>query len=296
MFKFDHIKISGNPYQHFVIEDSLDIDFFRSLQEEIREIFNRSAENKNIETIPSNRHHKSSPPGLLMHIGGAGYSDGLAVDIILTTAKKGGSLEKLTHYLSLQETQEKLYHLLIPRTLRKPFSLRPLKIHAPDSKIGLLEHLIYRNCYVSIKLSAYENNAGLFQHVDHAEKVIALLLYIGHSDGIDRKSGGTQVYEVAKGEQRWSDKHFPYLDYVEETKLILKNDVSPLPNRLFGFKPSRISWHGVAPTILPKGVRRECLQINLMKSRNFSGNIIPWIFKLKEKVRLRSRIKKFFNA
>jgi hypothetical protein len=296
MFKLEHTNIKEDPYRHFVIENILDVDFFRSLQEEIRGIFNLSSGNKNIETIPSKRYEKSSPPGLLMHIGGASYSDGLAVNTILSGTKKDGSLENLLNYLSQQKTQEKLYRLLVPRTIRRPFSLRPLKIHSQHSKTGFLEFLIYQNCYVSIKLSGYENNAGLFQHVDHAEKVTALLLYIGHSDGIVRKSGGTQVYKIAKGAQKWSDKSSPYLDYVEDTKLCLKNDISPLPNRLFGFKRSRISWHGVAPTILPEGVRRECLQINLMKSRNFSGYALPWLFQLKEKIRLRSRIKKFFNT
>jgi hypothetical protein len=296
MFNLDHPNIKEDPYRHFVIENILDVDFFRSLQDEIREILNLSAGNENIEPIPSDRYDKSSTPGLITYIGGTRFNDGLAVNAILSSgAKKDGSLENLLNYISQQETQEKLYRLLVPRTIRSPFSLRPLKIHSQYSKTGLLEFLIYKNCYVSVTLCAYRNNAGLFQHVDHADKVTALMLYIGNSDGIERKSGGTQVYKVAKGKQKWSNKNFPYLDYVEETNLILKNDVFPLSNRLFGFKRSRISWHGVAPIVLPKGISRVTLQINLMKSRNFSGYALPWLIKLKEKIRLRSRIKKFFN-
>jgi hypothetical protein len=296
MFNLDHVNIKEDPYQYFVIENILDIDFFGSLQEEIREIFNLSAENENIKNYPSERFEKSSPPGLVTYIGGTRFNDGLAVNSILSSgAKKNGSLENILNYLSQQETQEKLYRLLVPRTIKRPSSLRPLKIHSQNSTTGLLDFLIYKNCYVSVTLCAYRNNTGLFQHVDHSNKVTALLLYMGNSDGIERKNGGTQVYKVAKGKQKWSEKNFPYLDYVEETNLILKNDVSPLSNRLFGFKRSKISWHGVAPIELPKDIRRETLQINLMKSRNFSGHALPWLFKIKEKIRLRSRIKKFFN-
>jgi hypothetical protein len=295
LFNLDYASIYNDPYRHFIIDNILDIDFLRSLQEEIREIFNLSAENEDIKTYTSERFDKSSLPGLATYVSGTRFNDGLAVKHLLSFAKKDGSLENILNYISQQETQEKLYRLLVPRTIRRPFSLRPLKIHSQHSKVGLLEFLIYKNCYVSITLCAYENNSGLFQHVDHAHKVTALLLYLGNSDGIERKSGGIQVYKVAKDKQKWSNKNFPYLDYVEETNLSLIKNVSPLSNRLFGFKPSRISWHGVAPMKLPKDVRRESLAINLMKSYNFSGCALPWLFKLKQQIRLRSRIKKFFS-
>lgn len=294
MLNLDHTKTAKDPFPHFVIENCLDVDFFNSAQKEVRKIFNSFDHIEFGQQLKAPRYERSFAQGLNLLIGGGTTGD--SADKIYTVAPENGALKKLADIFCSQKIQESLYRLLIPRTLTDPLSLRPLKIHPPNSKVGFFDFFLYSNCYVNFKLSAYTDNAGLFQHVDHSHKVTALLLYFGFSDDINRTEGGTQIFSVADGESKWAGENRPTLSYFESSKLIPEKDVTPLPNKLFGFRPSKKSWHAVCPVKLPSGVRRETLQINLMKSFNFSNCVIRWLYKYKNKLGLKARIKKTFSS
>lgn len=161
--------------------------------------------------------------------------------------------------------------------------LRKLKIFTPEQQISIIDILARRLCVrVSLKITRSASGSGIAIHRDSLDKVCALLLYFGYSDGIAREGGGTQIYKKI-GRLKINDH-----DWFTHDDFDLILDVSPKENRLFGFVRTANSWHGVKPIELHyvpvNKVYREALQINLVRHRRYTPlvqtilNLRKWLF------------------
>jgi hypothetical protein len=276
MINFKNLKASSSPFNWFVLDNVLDEELFYESKDEVKSIF------KNIDNI-SNAHSEDAayydenhPPGVSHIIGGNTVFEIKisSAEMVINETKKGGALEKLCTTFLNKNVQKYLYRSLLPLSIFDLKSLRPLKVHIESDEMTIFDYIFFKNCFVNLKLSSYTSNFGLYQHKDHGNKVTALLFYFGFTDDIQRNGCSTQLYEVTEGNKTWSQKQAPQtLDYYDDQKLNLVKDVNCLPNRLFGFRKTRNSWHGVDFYQFPSGVRREALQINLMKHYKSSKNL-----------------------
>tara|TARA_A100001011_G_scaffold253181_1_gene261460 strand:- start:65 stop:934 length:870 start_codon:yes stop_codon:yes gene_type:complete len=288
MFRFDKKYLINKPFKAFIIDDFIINDVYLKLSKQvnssIKDFLLGKNNNNTFRTETVERYDTSKEKGKLIVSGGGGQNDKFnsTDNIIRTLNKDGCQIKDITSQLSKQ-IQKKIYRLLIPFSLFNLASLKPLKIHNENSKLSIWDFLFYKNCHVKYKLSAYTSNAGLFQHKDHDDKVISLLLYFGFTDSIKRKGLGTQMYSIRKGFEKWSEKSNPHLDFYEKEKLIREYDVHPYPNRIFGFVKNNISWHAVYPIELDNNVARSTIQCNLYKHRIYSDNLTRLI-KLVKKI------------
>lgn len=276
MFNFKNKQIETDPFNYMIIDDFLDKKVFKKLQSQIRAMYANFDTNKLGRVIPTDRYDVSKNRGSSLVFGGLKDNQSV-LDIINSSKDFEGPIVEIIQEIFKEDVQKRIYRLLRPFNLFNINSIKPLKMNYDGSEIGFLDFIFYNNCFVSAKLSAYTSNAGLYHHIDHPDKVNALLLYIGFSDNIQRDGLGTQIYKVAKGQHKWSRKAGVTLDYYEDKKLIRHKDVKPLPNRLFAFNKGKYSWHGVYPIDLPEGVRRENIQINLYKYKNYSIRLNKFI-------------------
>ena len=270
MINFKNLTVYRSPFSHLLIDDFLDVEIYQDLEKQVRAMFDNfnNLEQGHLE-LPD-RYDKSKKRGNNLVFGGGGENNETTQHIIEASKRFNGPINEIIKEIFSEKIQNKIYRLLRPVNLFDLGSIRPLKLHDETKKIGFVDFILYKNCYVSAKLSAYTANSGLFQHIDHPNKVNALLLYLGFSDGINRQGLGTQIYKIENGQKKWSKSAGYTLDYYEERKLIRVNDINPVPNRLFGFQKNPYSWHAVYPIDLPEKVRRDTIQINLYKHKNYS--------------------------
>jgi len=270
MINFKNLTVYRSPFSHFLIDDFLDVKIYQDLEKQVRAMFDNFNDLEQGHLESPDRYDKSKKRGNNLVFGGGGENNETTQHIIEASKRFNGPINEIIKEIFSEKIQNKIYRLLRPVNLFDLGSIRPIKLHDETKKIGFVDFILYKNCYVSAKLSAYTANSGLFQHIDHPNKVNALLLYLGFSDGINRQGLGTQIYKIENGQKKWSKSAGYTLDYYEERKLIRVNDINPVPNRLFGFQKNRYSWHAVYPIDLPEKVRRDTIQINLYKHKNYS--------------------------
>ena len=139
---------------------------------------------------------------------------------------------------------------------------------------------------ISCKFSSQLNNYGDYIHPDANQKVISYLLYLGNTGWNQDSIGGTDLWEDT-GSKIQFDKDKSSLDYkfrngrfssknpsvrltMEEAERVrIFKNIEFKPNRLVGFVRNDKSYHSIHPRILPSGISRDCLQINIwnLKSR-----------------------------
>ena len=117
-----------------------------------------------------------------------------AVTHLLKLKKYDGPLEKVLNNLSDPKVQIKLYRALINKSFREPIVLKPQELFSKKKNYQYIH--IFRNVYISLNCQLILQILDLYQHVDHPDKVTALLLYLGFSDGVHRSGLGTQIYSV----------------------------------------------------------------------------------------------------
>jgi hypothetical protein len=153
---------------------------------------------------------------------------------------------------------------------------KKIKIFKVNEKISLFDFITKINTRISIKISRSQPGSGMAIHRDSKDKILAMLLYFGFSDNIERDYGGTQIYKLNNQGENENVNHLNpngldhfYFSHKNFEKIA---DVEPLSNRLFGFVRNENSWHGVEPFEIndQKDVYRDTLQINLIKHRNYS--------------------------
>jgi hypothetical protein len=153
---------------------------------------------------------------------------------------------------------------------------KKIKIFKVNEKISLFDFITRINTRISIKISRSQPGSGMAIHRDSKDKILAMLLYFGFSDNIERDYGGTQIYKLNNQGENENVNHLNpngldhfYFSHKNFEKIA---DVEPLSNRLFGFVRNENSWHGVEPFEIndQKDVYRDTLQINLIKHRNYS--------------------------
>ena len=197
--------------------------------------------------------------------------------------------QSIKHLLNLTYNQSFINEIF--KLLEDKKFLKKNKLRYPNEKLSILDYIFYNNIYINYKFSFFENNSGLGLHRDHGSKEVALLLYFGFSDNINRSSGGTQVY--LKVDDKVYEDH-----KIEEKNLsnfLLVHDQKPLQNALFGFKKTDNSWHGVKRINLPSNVLRLNLQINFMRLDDLKHNSI-FFEKIKYKIlNIKMRFYKFIT-
>ena len=135
------------------------------------------------------------------------------------------------------------------------------------------------NAYVGCKLSMQTNNYAYKIHQDGREKVLSFLIYLQNPCWKDNATLGTDLWELTK-EKHFFDKSVDSIDFQlrqglhsnNESRYLRKEDagyvrkfhsVQFVPNRIVGFVNTDYSFHSIPPKLLPKGVTRDCFQINL---------------------------------
>lgn len=153
---------------------------------------------------------------------------------------------------------------------------KKIKIFKVNEKISLFDFITRINTRISIKISRSQPGSGMAIHRDSKDKILAMLLYFGFSDNIERDYGGTQIYKLNNEGEKENASH-PNPNGLDHFYFSHKNfekiaDVKPLSNRLFGFVRTQNSWHGVEPFEIDDhtNVYRDTLQINLIQHRNYS--------------------------
>ena len=288
MINFNNFVFSEKPFNHFVCDNFLENNIFKELKSQIDMMFIDFENNEYGKTDVVERYDPGKERGIVKFFSGGNIKTNAKNHLIKASERYEGPLKKVLNTLSDPKVQIKLYRALVNKSFSEPITLKPLRVIPQEKKISLLEFIFFRNVYISFKLSAYSSNIGLYQHIDHPDKVTALLLYLGFSDGLDRSGLGTQIYKVKEEFKCWSKNAGYTLDYFEKDKLVMEKDIYPKPNRLFGFKKSRESWHAVDPIDLPQNVTRNTLQINIYRSRNYSwllSSIIEVLRKIKNLVK-----------
>ena len=276
MFNINNIKIFNKPYRMFILDDFINEKFFIKLREQVIKRVIKCLEKKNkklrYETVE--RYDTSKKKGEIIVSGGGGQRDEYdSIENMYNLFNEDYHFKEFFSEFTNTAINKKFYRLLVPFSFQNFISFRPLKIHKEKSNISIWDFIIYRNCHVKYKLSIYKSNTGLHQHRDHNNKIISLLLYFGFTDFINRGGLGTQVYSITKGNEEWNSTAPSSLDYYENKKLKRELDISPNPNRIFGFVKNNKSWHAVNPIDLPMNVSRICLQINLYKKKDYSDNL-----------------------
>ena len=274
MLNLNNVSHSPSPFSWFILDNVLNEEIFHDLENEVRYIFDNISKVDNATVEVANYFDKNLPAGEANIIGGGSNNDINSVESVVNAVKHGSVLEGFCKEFLNKNLQNRLYRTLVPWSIFDLKSLRPLKVHLENDEMTFLNYIFFKNCYVNLKLSSYSSNFGLAQHKDHGNKITALLFYFGFTDNVERNGCSTQLYEVTKGNIRWSKKESPStLDYYEKKKLNLVKDIHCKSNRLFGFRKTRHSWHGVDPIVFPSDVRRQALQINLMKHYNSSKGL-----------------------
>lgn len=137
-------------------------------------------------------------------------------------------------------------------------------------------------CKISMQTRGY----GWPIHQDGNRKVISFLLYLGKMGWTEDSKGGTDFYRVSETKVDWdkSEKSMDYqmrrgqfshkkaslnkkhVDYLEKFE-----SVEFKPNRLVGFIKTNTSYHSIPKRELPKGITRDCFQINVWNLKTKRG-------------------------
>jgi len=280
MFFNNIIKKEKKPYPFFEIKDFLKVNLYKNLRNDFIDIY-RNNQNSNLfkKTEKGISDFKTS-----YFIGGGKEKD--SYETFLSFSEKYKSIKDLLNLTYNQQFVDKIFALLGDKNFFKKNKLR-----YPNEKLSMLDYIFFNNVYINYKFSFFENNSGLGLHRDHGSKEVALLLYFGFSDNIDRSHGGTQVYH--KNDDKVYKDH--KIEEKDLTNFLLIHDQKPIQNTLFGFKKTDNSWHGVKRINLPFKVLRLNLQINFMRLDSLKHNSI-FYEKLKFKVlNFKLRFYKFIN-
>ena len=244
------------PFPYFSIENFFDEIFSKNLKKEFLEIYENEISkfyNKK-ESIFKKTDSGNLDYDKSFYIGGGKEKDSLK--LFLQLSQKYPYLDKLIKKINNQKFTDYIFNLLEKKVLWKKNVLRD-----PNYKLNFFEFIFFNNFYINFKISYFKNKSGLALHRDHGGKEIALLYYLGFSDNLTRKKGGTQLYKKLS-KTKYQDHN------IEEDKLndfIKIFDHEPKNNSLLGFKRTENSWHAVEQMELPLDVVRMNLQINFMR-------------------------------
>ena len=255
-------------FPYFIVDDFIEQGIFNSIKEEFKILISRiNTWDKNFGIQFSDNKKLDKP---ILSSGGKDNEN--SYDQILNLAADLFFLKKFILKINQIKTYETFFKLN-----------KKIKIYNLNEKISLFNFFTKINARISIKISRSQSGSGIAIHRDSPDKILAMLLYFGYSDGVVRKSGGTQIYKLndegKKQNLNCTNKLNPhgldhhYFSHINFQKIL---DVQPYPNRLFGFIRNQNSWHGVEPLDLKEkaDIYRDTLQINLVKHRNYSFVLI----------------------
>jgi len=204
--------------------------------------------------------------------------------LTLGSAREANSTNHLKKIFSTAEwsellsffSSEEFSKIILNSLLKKYFKRKSMQYiyRDPNWKQGLLQSLFQNNYFITFKFSRYPSGSNISPHRDLDKKIIAFMYYLGYSDGKNRQTGGTQFW-TDNGDKDWRSRQSDHF-VIDTDKLALLRDVSPIENRLAFFVRNDQSWHSVEDPKCPKGITRDNLQINFMKSNytSFAERII----------------------
>ena len=257
-----HIVTKDNWGSYFVIDNFIKQDVFNKLCKCLNHY-----KNENVFTNSENPtvYDDDRKPGLNLIIGGAGSGVG-SFDKLFKLSDDWKQFVKLMY----SKKYLKYFHNIFSET---------------DVYTKNVSHQDIKDSVVSCKLSCQFDNYGYIIHPDASQKVVSYLLYLDKCDWEDDSVGGTDLWEVL-------DKKVDYnndinsMDYKmragrnsskNESVRLTENEAERIkkfksidfkPNRLIGFVRNDKSYHSIPPRILPKGVTRDCFQINIWNLRS----------------------------
>jgi hypothetical protein len=263
------IKVSHNPYPHFVLDDAIDRTILNSLKKDIKEheylIGKEATENKDLSPVFRQDEVRGSLFGV-----GAG-SDGSVNGLIFLQAlrKHSSSWTLLEKYFTsdvffrqIMEVFSKTEYLNKRIMKRLKFIKLKPRIKSRDYRRTIFDFLFRQDFHLAIRFSRYENNTGTTIHRDNHAKVMAFLLYL-NTDGWDEKcKGGFSIFDNSNARNLCAPK-YNRLSPDNEKKLKLHKYYEYKENRLLGFCNTPNSWHQAPPTRLNIDTNRDCFQVNL---------------------------------
>ena len=250
-------------YPYFVVDNFIEKNDYKILKEEFNILVSRIKNWGEEYGVQFCDNKKLKKPILLCW----GKSSPDSFNQILNLCSDLPSFKKLLYSLSKEETYTPFFKFK-----------KKVKIYKINEKISFFDYFTKINARISIKISRLQPGSGIAIHRDSKDKILAMLLYMGFNDNIERDYGGTQIYKLnnegkKKNEDYTSRKNPDGLDhyYFSHEKFEKIADIAPYSNRLFGFVRNENSWHGVKPFDISskKNIFRDTLQINLVKHGNY---------------------------
>ena len=201
----------------------------------------------------------------------------------LVIGGSGKGIEKFNKLFELSEAWEEFIHFIYSPQAYRYF-------HDIFSDTFVYKNNIsssdIKDSVITCKLSSQLNNYGDIIHPDARQKVISYLIYLDNKDWNQDSIGGTNLWEVLDHEIEY-DRNKNSMDYKSRngrfssqptSERLTKDEAERIrrfqeidfkPNRLVGFVRNDKSYHSIPPRVLPYGVSRDCLQINIwnFKSR-----------------------------
>jgi hypothetical protein len=199
----------------------------------------------------------SSSPASYKVIGGGYEAD--TFNYFLEVAKSNG-LHCVENLLNCVNTQA--FADLITRSL----GISSLRLVPKNYKLSLIDYLLGNRVYLNVKVSAYPAGSGIALHRDNKKKRIGMLLYLGYTDGIEGRNGGTQFYSDESAPSGWSITQANHVFSKHENLRIIHNH-RPSSNSFVAFEVNDYSWHGVdaIPDKNLASSERLTLQLNFMR-------------------------------
>ena len=246
------------PFPYFVVDDFLRPELFHQIDADFQRLKDSLA-----YADPDDEYatRAGEPRGKILRIGMG--NNGRSEECFAELRSRSGAWNRLFTTLY---SQDFFYYLLSIFRDTEPYRERVgwkrVRCRRGLYRRSVIDKFLFFDCCIVCKLARYTNNIGFLPHQDHGEKVVALLFYLGDHGWLPDSRGGTQI---------WSNEDTPHLagwsEYPltpeERGQLKLHEDVAFKPNRLLGFLKTPNSWHGAFPMVLPPGVYRDCLQINI---------------------------------
>tara|TARA_A100001388_G_scaffold222127_1_gene172888 strand:- start:2095 stop:2910 length:816 start_codon:yes stop_codon:yes gene_type:complete len=247
---------------YFIYDNFLDDKMFRSLCDDFNEI-KTSTENIYSNVEPPKVWRENEESGVNAIIGGA-----------------GGSKKFFNRLCELS----KVWESFIEEVYSKTDLFWSVFEDTNTFKQNVTENDL-NDGYLSCKLSSQTNNYGYIIHPDARQKIVSFLLYLDTYGWEEDSSGGTDLWKVVKEKIKY-DKNVKSMDYQmrkgmlsdkhpsvrltkeEAEKIVMFQSIDFKPNRLIGFVRSDKSYHSIPPRVLPKGITRDCFQINLWNLRS----------------------------
>ena len=268
------LNLKTEPYPYFFIDEFLEPEFFGNLVND----FYRLQDKLSFVKDPAELWRNDEARGAVQILGGSTSGDSFEKMAPLITHSSAwnellGLISSQDFFTQLMGVFEDTLHY------KERIGSKNIKLRPGDYHRSIYDALVNFDCYINVKISKSENNAGLLQHQDHASKVLALLLNLDDKEFDTRLSGGTQIWSNIKNPKlkSWSEYE---LTSRERGELTLVEDIKYKTNRLVGFLKTDNSWHGVFPILAPPGVTRNTLQINVMKCHKASP-LLSWTNKIR---------------